>query len=216
MNGSAAVVRKRIERPFLIGVAGCSGSGKTELATRLSQILPGGADVIQVDSYYYALDHLTPEERSHCNFDHPDSLDWPLLEQHVRDLSEGRAIDMPIYLFAQHTRAMQTVRVEPRPFLIVEGILALHPPELRTIYDLRVFVETPLDECLRRREERDVVERGRTHESVHEQWNATVLPMALEFVIPSRNCADLIVSGENHPEEAVAAVLRHVEDAVTA
>jgi uridine kinase len=127
-------------------------------------------------------------------------------------LLAGEVIEMPVYLFAQHTRALQTVRVEPKPFVIVEGILALHPEGLRRLFDLKVYVETAEEECLRRREERDVIERGRTHESVHEQWEHTVLPMARRFVEPTRRIADVVVSGQNSPEEAVSAVLRRIEE----
>ncbi len=194
-------------KPFLIGVAGLSGSGKTALATKLARHL-GDAEVITLDAYYHSQSHLSLEDRASLNYDHPDSLDWPLLAAHLSALTRGESIDEPIYLFDRHTRAESTRRVEPQPILIVEGILALHHPDVRALLDLSVFVTTRDEECLRRRMERDIAERGRTRESVLEQYNSTVWPMALQYVLPSREHAGLVVGGEEPLDDSVAAVLR--------
>lgn len=194
-------------RSRVIGVAGLSGSGKSELARQLASRLPGECAVLSLDSYYHPQPHLPAPDRARVNYDHPDSLDWKLLESHLEALTRGQAIDEPRYLFAEHTRSNQTRRVEPQPFLILEGILTLHRAEIRNLLDLKTFVETPPEECLRRRMERDVAERGRTRESVIDQYHQTVWPMAIEFVLPSRQFANLSVSGEQPVDQAVDAVL---------
>ncbi len=194
-------------KPFLIGVAGLSGSGKTALASKLARHL-GAAEVITLDAYYHPQSHLSLDQRAHLNYDHPDALDWPLLAAHLASLTQGESIQEPVYLFDQHTRAPVSRLIEPQPIVIVEGILALHHPDVRELLDLAVFVTTRNEECLRRRLERDIAERGRTRESVLEQYNSTVWPMALEYVLPSRQFASLVVSGEEPLDESVAAVLR--------
>jgi uridine kinase len=196
-------------KPFLIGVAGLSGSGKTALARRLAPHLD--AEVLTLDAYYHPQSHLSLEERAHLNYDHPDALDWPLLSSHLAALTRGESIDEPVYLFDQHTRAESTRLIDPHPIFIVEGILALHHPDVRRQLDLSVFVTTRDEECLRRRLERDIAERGRTSESVLDQYNSTVWPMALQYVLPSREHASLVVSGEEPLDESVAAVLRMVQ-----
>lgn len=193
-------------KPFLIGVAGLSGSGKTALACRLAPHLD--AEVITLDAYYHSQSHLSLEARTKLNYDHPDALDWPLLSSHLAALTRGEPVDQPLYLFDQHTRGQSTRRIEPQPIFIVEGILALHHPAVRELLDLSVFVTTRDEECLRRRLERDIAERGRTRESVLNQYYSTVWPMALEHVLPSRAFAGLVVSGEEPLDESVAAVLR--------
>jgi len=194
-------------KPFLIGVAGLSGSGKTALASKLAGHL-ADAEVLTLDAYYHPQSDLSLAERAHLNFDHPDALDWTLLSSHLAALTRGEGIEEPIYLFDQHTRAPSTRRIEPSPIFIVEGILALHHPGVRSQLDLRVFVTTRDEECLRRRLERDIAERGRTRESVLEQYYTTVWPMALQYVLPSREHAHLVVSGEEPLDESVTAVLR--------
>jgi uridine kinase len=193
-------------KPFLIGVAGLSGSGKTALARKLAPHLR--AEVLTLDAYYHPQSHLSLEARARLNYDHPDALDWPLLASHLESLARAEPIEEPVYLFDQHTRAVHTRRIEPQPIFIVEGILALHHPEVRRLLDLSVFVTTRDEECLRRRLERDIAERGRTHESVLEQYHSTVWPMALQYVLPSREFASLVVSGEEPLDESVGAVLR--------
>jgi len=196
--------------PYIIGIGGLSGSGKTELAKQLAPRLPGRCEILTLDAYYHPQSHIAVEERAHLNFDHPKALDWDLFRTHIEALRRGEAIEEPMYLFAEHTRAKETRHIEPTSFLIVEGILALHDPAVREKFDLKVYVNTRRDECLRRRIHRDIAERGRTQESVIEQFNATVWPMAREFVLPSRIHANLVVSGEEPLEHSIGAVLRAI------
>ncbi len=194
---------------MLIAIGGCSGAGKTVLARAIEARL-SGCSVLALDSYYHAQEGLTLEDRALQNYDHPDSLDWPLLELHVRSLLTGSPAHVPVYLFDQHTRAVEPQIVEPQQFVLVEGILALHHAGLRDLARVRIFVETAQQECLRRRLERDIRERGRTQESVIEQYRASVHPMALEYVLPSKAHAHVIVSGERPIEHAVDEVLSYL------
>jgi uridine kinase len=166
--------------------------------------------VIELDSYYWPLPGLTVEQRASRNFDHPDSLDWQLLEAHLRALAEGQVVEIPVYLFDQHTRATETRIIHPQAALIVEGILALHTTAIRGLAHVKVFVETAERACFDRRLTRDVMERGRSEESVHEQYRITVWPMAEQFVLPSRTHADLVVSGERDVDEAVEEIARRI------
>ena len=197
-------------QPFLIGIAGPSGSGKTALARKLAPLLPRDSIVISLDSYYLPQSHLPYDERTKLNFDHPDALDWDLLLTHLDRLRHGHAVEQPIYRFEQHTRDTKTRRVPPRPFVILEGILALYSPKVRAMLDLKVFVDTRDEECLGRRIKRDVVERGRTEASVLFQYESTVRPMAAQFVLPGRDLADLVVSGEEPIGSGVERVLAWV------
>jgi len=190
----------------VIAIGGCSGSGKTVLARALEARL-GDCSVLALDSYYHPQSELSLEERALRNYDHPDSLEWQLLHGHLSALLRGEPVDVPQYLFDQHTRATETLAVAPASVVLVEGILALHRPEIRALSDLRVFVDTAESECLRRRLDRDTVERGRTVDSVLDQYRGTVWPMALEYVLPSRENADVIVSGEHSVAQAVEAIL---------
>jgi uridine kinase len=194
-------------KPYFIGIAGLSGSGKTALARQLVHHIPD-SETITLDSYYHSQSHRSLEQRAELNYDHPDSLDWSLLSRHLKELTAGNTIEEPIYLFDQHTRGAESRKVAPRPFVIVEGILALHHPEVRSHYNLSVFVTTNNAECLRRRLERDIAERGRTRESVLQQYDRTVWPMALKYVLPSREHATLVVSGEEPLDNSVESVLR--------
>ncbi len=181
-------------KPYLIGVAGPSGAGKSELSRLMAKRLPGATSLVSLDSYYRPLPHLSYEERCRANFDHPDALDWELIHQHVEAIGRGRAIDEPIYRFDVHARATQTRRVDPTPFVILEGLFALHDPAVRDLLDVRIFVTAPDDVCLARRLARDTVERGRTRESVLRQYAETVRPMAELCVLPGEQHADLVVS----------------------
>ncbi len=196
--------------PYLIAIAGASGAGKTALAEAVAARLERASTIVSLDSYYHPLPHLPAAERAVRNYDHPDALDWTLLGEHLRALLRGETVAGPVYLFEEHTRAARTVRVEARPYVIVEGILALHQGEIRALAELKVFIETREAECLRRRMARDVAQRGRTEESVLAQFRETVQPMAKQFVLPSRAHADVVVSGEAALEEAVAAVVGRV------
>ncbi len=193
-------------RPHIIGITGASSSGKTELARRLADALPGTV-VVSLDSYYRSSSHLPLEERQKLNFDRPDALEWELLREHLQAMTEGRAFDEPTYLFAHHTRGPETRRIEPAEYLIVEGLFVLYWPELRAILNTTVYVETDPDVCYSRRLQRDVAERGRTPEYVREQYESTVRPGAEQFVFPTKRYADLVVSGERPFDESVGAVI---------
>jgi uridine kinase len=201
-------------KPHIIGISGPSSSGKTELARRLVAELPGTA-IVSLDSYYRGRQELPFEEREKLNFDHPDALEWELLQEHLQAIGEGRAFEEPVYSFARHVRIAGTRRIEPAEFLIVEGLFVLYWPELRAILDTKVYVWTDPEVCYRRRMTRDVAERGRTPEYVRAQYERTVRPGAEQFVCPTREYADLVVSGEKPFEESVGAVLRAL-DAVVA
>ena len=179
----------------VIGIAGGTGSGKSTVADRIVSHL--GADsvvIIYQDNYYLDLTHLSIEERAQWNFDHPDAVDAKLMAKHIAELKAGRAIDMPVYDFKTHTRLPdQTIRVEPKPTIIVEGILVLAIKALRSQMDVKLYVETDDDLRLIRRLKRDINERGRTVESVIEQYEKTVRPMHLAFVETSRRFADVII-----------------------
>lgn len=181
-------------RSFVIGIAGGSGSGKTTIARSVLESV--GRDRVAFvphDAYYRDQSHLSFEERIRINYDHPDSLENELLAEHLRALRSGATIRRPVYDFTTHTRTDRTVTVEPHPVIVVEGILVLAEAELRELFDLRIFVDADGDLRLLRRLRRDVLERGRTFESVLEQYEATVRPMHLRFVEPSKRYADIIV-----------------------
>jgi len=193
-------------RPHIIGIAGPSSSGKTEIARQICRLLPG-ASIVSLDSYYRDLQDMPFEKRKKVNFDHPDSLEWELLHQHLQAMADGRAFDLPVYSFSQHARTPETVRIEPGEFLVVEGLFVLYWPELRSVLDTKVYVQTGLDVCFQRRLARDVAERGRTPESVREQYEETVRPNAERFICPTAQYADLVVSGEQPVAVSTSAVL---------
>jgi uridine kinase len=197
-------------KPHIIGIAGPSSSGKTELARQLAHKLPR-TSIVSLDSYYRGMQEIPLEARKKVNFDHPDSIEWPLLQQHLKAISAGLPFDEPVYSFADYARTTGTRRIEPGEFVIVEGLFVFHWPELRELLDTKVYVETGESVCFNRRLRRDVAERGRTPESVCEQFERTVRPSAEWFVIPSRKFADLVVSGEEPLEESTAAVMHALD-----
>ncbi len=179
--------------PLVVGIAGGTGSGKTTVAHKLAAAMPQGRCVtIEHDAYYKDQGHLSPEERAQVNYDHPASLESSLLADHLRDLRAGRAVDIPIYDFATHTRRAQKRHVEPAPVIIVEGILVFCEANLREQMDIKIFVDTDADIRLMRRIRRDLELRGRTFSSVRDQYYATVRPMHIEYVEPTKRWADLI------------------------
>ena len=198
-------------RPRVVGIAGCSGSGKTTLARELARELE--ATLFPLDLYYRDLSQFPLDERHMQNFDHPDSLESELFVEHIRELGEGRAILRPVYDFSRHTRVIGKFEtVEPTPFLIVEGILALHFAELWPLYDFSIYVDAPNEICLNRRIYRDMRERGRTEESVREQFEAAVKPMAEKYVLPSQTRASITVSGAEALDWSIERVLRGLRD----
>jgi uridine kinase len=184
---------------MIIGICGGTGSGKTTVANSiLASVSKGEVVFIQQDSYYRNLTDLAPTFRAALNFDHPDSVDNDLLVEHLRALKAGRAVELPVYDFRTHTRQAETLRVEPRPIIIIEGILIFADPRLLGEMDIKVFVDTPDDIRFIRRLRRDVAERGRTAESVIEQYLTTVRPMHMQFVEPTKRVADVIIPEGGH------------------
>lgn len=198
-------------RPIIIGVAGGTGSGKTTVAMKILERV-GAEHVAYIphDAYYRDLSHLPPEERIKVNFDHPDSLETDLLIEHLKQLKAGQPVDIPVYDFTTHTRTNQTRRVGPAPVILVEGILVFAEPALRELFDVKLYVDTDADVRLIRRIQRDVRERGRSLESVLQQYLTTVRPMHLEFVEPSKRYADVIIPEGGHNEVAIEMVAARI------
>ncbi|MEX1126860.1 MAG: uridine kinase [Acidimicrobiia bacterium] len=194
------------DRPLFIGLAGGSGSGKTTIAEAVLERLDGKVALVQHDAYYRHMPEYSYEERTKVNYDHPASLETELLVQHLLALRSGEPIERPVYDFAVHLRSDDTVRVEPAQVVVVEGILVLAEPELRSELDLKIFVDTDSDIRLARRLQRDIEERGRTVESVVSQYFETVRPMHVQYVETSKRYADLIIP-EGYNPRAVATVV---------
>ena len=193
---------------FVIGVAGGSGSGKTTVVRRIVDSL--GLDqvtLLQHDRYYRDRNDLRLEERAALNYDHPNSLETDLLVRHVKELKAGNPVDVPAYDFTRHARLSETETFQPRRALIVEGILVFTDAALRDLMDIKVFVDTDSDTRFIRRLQRDVAERGRTMESVIDQYQSTVRPMHLEFVEPSKRYADVIIPLGGHNTVAIELLL---------
>ena len=198
--------------PVIIGIAGGTGSGKTTVARAIyDRVGRDRIEWISHDSYYRNFEGLTPEERHHINFDHPDSLETELLVRHIDVLSKGSAVEVPIYDFTTHSRKPETQRVEPHKVVIVEGILVLAEPELRKRIHIKLYVDTPPDIRFMRRLLRDIKSRGRSVESVIEQYVTTVRPMHEEFVEPSKRHADLIIPEGGENLVAIDAIIARVE-----
>jgi uridine kinase len=197
--------------PHLIAIAGFSSSGKTTIARRLTEHF--SATIFQLDTYYFDLPHLSYEERCRINFDHPDSLDAAMIEEHLRELAAGREIVRPVYDFATHSRATHTEQMQPNDYILVEGLYTLYWERIRPLYAAKIFLEASHQICLPRREMRDLVERGRSLESIRRQYEETVRQMADQFIAPTRKFADLVLSGKDPVDENVAAILRHLDSA---
>jgi uridine kinase len=199
-------------RPVIIGIAGGTGSGKTTVARAIyDRVGKDKIEWISHDSYYRDFDGLSVEDRHHINFDHPDSLETELLARHLDVLVKGSSVEVPIYDFTTHSRKTETQRVESRKVIIVEGILVMYEPELRKRIDIKLFVDTPADIRFVRRLMRDIKSRGRTVESVIEQYVTTVRPMHEEFVEPSKRYADLIIPEGGENLVAIDAIIARVE-----
>ena len=202
-------------RAHIIGIAGPSSSGKSELSRQLVLRLPG-TSIVSLDSYYCGMEEIPLAARKTVNFDHPGALDWELLHQHLQAIASGRAFEEPVYSFADYARTGATRRIELSEFVIVEGLFVLYWAELRAMLDTKVYVETDAAVCFNRRLARDVAERGRTPQSVREQYERTVRPSAEWFVFPTAKYADLVVSGEEPLDHSTTAVIHALHRAKAA
>ena len=200
----------------IIGIAGGTGSGKTTVVKRIAKALPPHcAAVIPLDSYYNDTTGLTPEERAAINFDHPDAFDWKLLSEHIKMLKNGEAIEQPTYSYIESNRQKETVHVEPKPVVIIEGIMALHNKKLRDMMDLKIFVDTDDDVRLIRNIRRDVVERGRTVDMVLDRYEKVLKPMHEQFIEPTKKFADLIIPWGGDNKTGIHILKTYIQGIVT-
>ncbi|ALS97462.1 uridine kinase [Lacimicrobium alkaliphilum] len=201
----------------IIAISGGSGSGKSLFTqTLITEILDSGMNILVLceDHYYRDQSHMTMDERLKTNYDHPNAFEHELLIEHLLELKAGRSIEYPQYSFTTHTRLAETQTLEPASVIIVEGIMLLASPELLPLFDIKVFIDTPLDICLLRRITRDVQERGRTLQSVTEQYESTVKPMYHQFVAPSRFTADVVVTQGGKNRIALDVLKSHIQQAL--
>lgn len=197
---------------LIIGIAGGTGSGKSTVVRKIFESLPEGEVVLlPQDSYYKDSSHVPVEERQFINFDHPDSFEWDLLSEHIKLLKEGKSIEQPTYSYLTCTRQPETIHIEPRDVVIIEGILALCDENLRNLMDLKVFVDADSDERLIRVISRDVVERGRTAEMVMERYTRILKPMHQQFIEPTKRYADLIVPQGGNNQIAINILTMFIE-----
>ena len=197
---------------IIIGIAGGTGSGKTTVVRKIVDSLPKGEVVVlPQDSYYKDSSHVPGEERQNINFDHPNAFDWELLTSQIAQLKQGRAIEQPTYSYLTCTRQPETIHIEPKNVIIVEGILALCDPDLRSQMDLKIFVDADSDERLIRVISRDIVERGRTAEDVMKRYTKVLKPMHLQFIEPTKRYADLIIPEGGNNKIAIDIITMFVE-----
>jgi uridine kinase len=197
---------------FIIGIAGGTGSGKTTVVRKLIERLPKGeVVVIPQDSYYKDSSHIPAEERQNINFDHPDAFEWPLLAKHIEQLKHGQAVEQPIYDYITSSRLAETVHVEPKEIIIVEGIMALRDYHLRQQMDLKIFVDADADDRLIRVAQRDIVERGRTIEAVMERYQRVLKPMHEQFIETCKRYADVIIPQGGHNNAAINMLVKFIK-----
>src|SRR4051812_49212451 len=215
MTEQAQIQPAPLQRPFLIGVAGGTCSGKTTISEKLAELAGDEAvSLIKLDSYYVARADQALEDRALSNYDHPDAFDWSLLNDHLAALVAGASVPVPVYDYAMHTRSEHVRMVRPSRIVVVEGILVLYDPPLRERFDLKVFVDTDADIRLIRRLARDVAERGRTPDSIIAQYLATVRPSHEQFIEPSKRHADVILPDGGMNEPALDVLLARVRELV--
>lgn len=199
----------------VIGIAGGTGSGKTTVVKKIAEALPPHyVVVVPLDSYYNDTSHMTEEERHAINFDHPDAFDWKLLIKQVNELRNGHAVEQPTYSYIQCNRLKETLHVEPRPVIIIEGIMTLLNKKLRDMMDLKIFVDTDSDERLIRNIQRDVIERGRTVDMVISRYLDVLKPMHEQFIEPTKKYADLIIPQGGDNQKGISILCKYIESLV--
>jgi uridine kinase len=192
---------------LILGIAGGSGCGKTTVVQQIMNELPDAeVGIISQDSYYKETNHLSYEERTNINFDHPRAIDFELLVQHLKDLKQGKTINQPVYSFVKHNRTNDFIITHPRKVMIVEGILILSNPELRNLFDIKIFVHADSDERLIRRLKRDIAERGREMNEVLNRYQTTLKPMYEQFIEPTKSFADIIIPNDKFNNVAIDVV----------
>lgn len=201
---------------LIIGIAGGTGSGKTTVVNQIiDELKHEDVDVISQDSYYQETSHLSFEERKKINFDHPKSIDFDLLAEHLKQLKAGKSIQQPVYSFSEHNRTGKTIEIQPRKVVIVEGILILSHPEIRELFDIKIYVHADSDERLIRRLKRDISDRGRDLEEVLWRYQTTLKPMHQQFIEPSKEFADIIIPTNRYNTVAVDIVQTIIKDRLT-
>lgn len=204
-----------MQKTTIIGIAGGTGSGKTTVVKKIAEALPPHyVAVVPLDSYYNDTSEMTDEERHVINFDHPDAFDWKLLTKHVNDLRNGVAIEQPTYSYLLCNRLKETIHVEPKPVIIIEGIMTLLNKKLRDIMDLKIFVDTDPDERLIRNIQRDTIDRGRTVSMVVDRYLEVLKPMHEQFIEPTKRYADLIIPQGGENEKGIGILCRYIEGLV--
>ena len=199
----------------IIGIAGGTGSGKTTVVNKIAEALPPHyVAVVPLDSYYNDTSEMTEEERHAINFDHPGAFDWKLLTKHINDLRNGKAVEQPTYSYILCNRLKETIHVEPRPVIIIEGIMTLLNKKLRDMMDLKIFVDTDSDERLIRNIQRDVVERGRTVDMVINRYLDVLKPMHEQFIEPTKKYADIIIPQGGENKRGINIMCRYIESLV--
>ena len=207
-------------KPTVIAIAGASASGKTLLAQTLyNELLPElgqkSVSIIKEDAYYRQQDHLPMSERNKANYDHPDAFEHTLLSSHLNSLINNQSVECPVYCYKTHTRTKQTTQLDPTAIILVEGILLFTDPELRQCFDIKVYMDTPLDICLLRRINRDTEERGRSIESISHQYLETVRPMYYQYIEPEKSYADIIVTRGGKNRMAIEVLKAKMRELIT-
>lgn len=213
-NDSIFAMQKQSKdkRMIIIGIAGGTGSGKTTVVREIvNSLQPGEVVLLPQDSYYKDSSHVPAELRQQINFDHPDAFDWSLLLQHIQTLKEGKSIDQPVYHYPTCSRLSETILIEPRPVIIIEGILSLFDKRLRDMMDLKLFVDADADDRLIRVIQRDVLERERSAEAVMERYTRVLKPMHEQFIEPTKRYADLIIPEGGNNKKAIHILKMYIE-----